>query len=189
MEVKEESLILLNNLVEKKALENEDLKKLLEETYFLLHNYSEFEEVYNFCLKCICHICELRPKDPLIRELLRECISASRIFLYDDVMLKDYFGEEINILRDVSRSLYTLSDGTVLTKDQYLLFEEFQKNRRIIVSAPTSFGKSKIIEEIIKFNKFQNILIILPTLALGSEFYLKFKNIRVIIFYFFIEFY
>lgn len=39
----------------------------------------------------------------------------------------------------------------------------------ILVSAPTSFGKSLIIEEIIASYRFENILIIQPTLALIDE--------------------
>ncbi|WP_228444482.1 DEAD/DEAH box helicase [Macrococcoides canis] len=60
-------------------------------------------------------------------------------------------------------------------KDVY--FHEEQKKiekylslgKNIAVSAPTSFGKSLLIEEIIARNKYYNILIIQPTLALIDE--------------------
>lgn len=41
--------------------------------------------------------------------------------------------------------------------------------KNVIVSAPTSFGKSLIIEEIIASQKFQSIVVIQPTLALLDE--------------------
>lgn len=43
------------------------------------------------------------------------------------------------------------------------------KNENIVVSAPTSFGKSLIIEEVIASKKYDNLLIIQPTLALIEE--------------------
>ncbi len=144
-------------------VDNEQIKELLEQTYVLLENYSENEIAYNLSLKVICHIANLKPENLLLKELLKECIIKSRVFLYKDKMLKDYYNENIyadDIITLFSKSLYTLDDGTILTKTQKELFEQFQKYKKIVISAPTSFGKSKIIEEIIKFNNFKNILII-----------------------------
>lgn len=44
-----------------------------------------------------------------------------------------------------------------------------RSGRNVIASAPTSFGKSLIIEEIIASNKYQSIVVIQPTLALLDE--------------------
>ena len=44
----------------------------------------------------------------------------------------------------------------------------FQGNN-IVVSAPTSFGKSLLIEDIVASNRYKNLLIIQPTLALLDE--------------------
>lgn len=52
-------------------------------------------------------------------------------------------------------------------KQLYELIIENDKN--ILVSAPTSFGKSFLIEEIVASKKYKNILIIQPTLALLAE--------------------
>lgn len=60
-------------------------------------------------------------------------------------------------------------------KDKY--FHEEQKHlknildsgKNLIVSAPTSFGKSLLIEEMVASNKFKNIVVIQPTLALLDE--------------------
>ncbi|WP_260844250.1 DEAD/DEAH box helicase [Staphylococcus hominis] len=50
------------------------------------------------------------------------------------------------------------------------------KNENIVVSAPTSFGKSLIIEEVIASKKYDNLLIIQPTLALIDETRRKLKK-------------
>lgn len=52
-------------------------------------------------------------------------------------------------------------------KQLYELIVEEKKN--LLVSAPTSFGKSFLIEEIVASKKYKNILIIQPTLALLAE--------------------
>jgi replicative superfamily II helicase len=48
-------------------------------------------------------------------------------------------------------------------------------------SAPTSFGKSLLIEEIVASKKYKNIIIIQPTLALLDETRKKFQNITMTI--------
>ncbi|MGF2993845.1 DEAD/DEAH box helicase [Lactococcus lactis] len=50
------------------------------------------------------------------------------------------------------------------------------EGQNLAVSAPTSFGKSLLIEEIVARNKFANILIIQPTLALIDETRQKLKK-------------
>ncbi|HCY75451.1 MAG TPA: helicase [Ignavibacteriales bacterium] len=63
--------------------------------------------------------------------------------------------------------------------DQFELLKLLNSDKNVIVSAPTSFGKSLLFEEIIASNKYQNIIIIQPTLALLDETrrkLLKYKN-------------
>jgi late competence protein required for DNA uptake (superfamily II DNA/RNA helicase) len=60
-------------------------------------------------------------------------------------------------------------------KDVYLHEEQFeisaalQSDKSVVLSAPTSFGKSLLIEEVIASKKYENIVIIQPTLALLDE--------------------
>ena len=44
-----------------------------------------------------------------------------------------------------------------------------QEKRSLVLSAPTSFGKSLLIEEVVASKKYRNIVIIQPTLALLDE--------------------
>jgi replicative superfamily II helicase len=56
-----------------------------------------------------------------------------------------------------------------LHEDQKHLLSLLNLDKNVIVSAPTSFGKSLLIEEFVASKKFKNIIIIQPTLALLDE--------------------
>lgn len=53
--------------------------------------------------------------------------------------------------------------------EQQLILDKIFSGKNLVVSAPTSFGKSLLIEEIIASKKFNNLVIIQPTLALLDE--------------------
>src|SRR5690606_31323552 len=119
------------------------------------------------------------PDDILLKEILLECISSSRVFMYRDMLsAKSEFIKNIepSLSEEFAREFYTLDSGTTLTKEQKKLFNEFQKHKRIVVSAPTSFGKSRIITEIINHNEYSNIAIVLPTIALLTETFIRFRK-------------
>ncbi|MEK7017906.1 DEAD/DEAH box helicase [Bacillus sp. FSL R9-9410] len=70
------------------------------------------------------------------------------------------------------RSAYHSSkklENITFHKEQKILANLIAEEKNLIVSAPTSFGKSLLIQEIISLNKYKNILIIQPTLALINE--------------------
>src|SRR5690606_26933064 len=54
-------------------------------------------------------------------------------------------------------------------EEQLELFKHLNTNKNVIVSAPTSFGKSLLVEEVIASKRYKNIVIIQPTLALLDE--------------------
>ena len=178
----DELQLLLENLKKDKTLPYSDFKKLLEGTYHLLQKDVDNEDWYNLSLSIICHVSEYLPNDPLLNELLIECVSASRVFLYRD-MLEQKFPNSFNtssVIEDFARAFYTLKTNTTLTKEQKELFDFFQINKKIVVSAPTSFGKSRIITEIINHNDYCNIAIILPTIALLSETFIRLRKDELI---------
>ncbi|NQP64431.1 DEAD/DEAH box helicase [Streptococcus suis] len=90
-----------------------------------------------------------------------------------------YYIEKINSTEDYQQSIQE-KIKTEYFKSEYLpniYFHEKQKEieyaiskgENIAVSAPTSFGKSLLIEEIVARKYYDNILIIQPTLALIDE--------------------
>ncbi|MFT3679803.1 MAG: helicase-related protein [Ferruginibacter sp.] len=60
-------------------------------------------------------------------------------------------------------------NNVYLHEEQQTLSIELQSKRSVVVSAPTSFGKSLLIEEIIASKIYKQIVIIQPTLALLDE--------------------
>ncbi|WP_312611595.1 DEAD/DEAH box helicase [Oscillibacter sp.] len=56
-----------------------------------------------------------------------------------------------------------------LHEEQKELLQKISLGMNMIISAPTSFGKSLLIEEIVSSNRYKNIVIIQPTLALLDE--------------------
>jgi len=72
------------------------------------------------------------------------------------------------------------SEPLTLHREQSFLLKQLLDGKNIAVSAPTSFGKSFVIDAYIKIRKPKNVLIIVPTLALTDEtrrrLYRKFAN-------------
>jgi hypothetical protein len=61
------------------------------------------------------------------------------------------------------------NEPVVLHREQSSLLKQLLNGRNIVVSAPTSFGKSFIIDAFIALKKPNNIVIIVPTIALMDE--------------------
>lgn len=59
---------------------------------------------------------------------------------------------------------------------QKVLEEKISNRQNLLISAPTSFGKSLLIQEFVARKKYSNILIIQPTLALIDETRKKLQN-------------
>lgn len=67
-------------------------------------------------------------------------------------------------------------EKTYMHKQQKKLSNLLMQEKNVIASAPTSFGKSLLIEEIVASGIYKNIVIIQPTLALLDETRLKLKK-------------
>ena len=89
---------------------------------------------------------------------------------------------KLQSLSDKVRQKTYLSDylpSTYLHKEQKTLSRYLLSGKNVIASAPTSFGKSLLIEELVASNKYKNIVIIQPTLALLDETRLKIGRAHV----------
>lgn len=99
---------------------------------------------------------------PLVNHLIRE------------LGLYPYMHEESSLLED--RYVYNLAKVDVgqdsemaLHLGQYELLRKLVEGKNIAVSAPTSFGKSFVIDAFIKIRQPMNVMIIVPTIALMDE--------------------
>lgn len=62
-----------------------------------------------------------------------------------------------------------MAEEKALHREQYKLLKALLDNKNIAVSAPTSFGKSFVVDAFIKLKKPHNVMIIVPTIALTDE--------------------
>lgn len=68
--------------------------------------------------------------------------------------------------------------NTFLHEEQKRISDLLRQKKNVIVSAPTSFGKSLLIEELVASGKYNNIVVIQPTLALLDETRRKLKKYK-----------
>ena len=64
---------------------------------------------------------------------------------------------------------YSANLNKYFHEGQRTLYDLILSGKNVVASAPTSFGKSLLIEEIVASKKYKNIVIIQPTLALLDE--------------------
>lgn len=168
--------ITVNKMKSKSKVCVEELELLLIEVYRLLDSKNEHD--YNKCLSAICHVADLNSKDVMVQQLLHDCIIKSRVFLYESLLnsKSETYAPYVTPQDNWLRNFYTSSKtNTTLTKSQKEIFDTFQSVRRLIVSAPTSFGKTRIVREIVLHNNYRNIAFIMPTVSLLSEQYQELK--------------
>ncbi|WP_400159292.1 DEAD/DEAH box helicase [Arthrobacter sp. BPSS-3] len=60
-------------------------------------------------------------------------------------------------------------DGVVFSSIQAAVYLDLMEGRNVILSAPTSFGKSLIVDALIASGKYDNVVLIVPTIALIDE--------------------
>ena len=89
------------------------------------------------------------------------------------VGLFPYINPESLDLRDEIAYEYhrplNMPEDFVFHREQAEIYRRLLADENIILSAPTSFGKSKIIDALISIRKYNNLAIIVPTLALIDE--------------------
>lgn len=99
---------------------------------------------------------------PLVNHLIRE----AGLYPYIDPETSDW--EERFIYESFK---VDIGSGVPVTlhREQSLLLKKLLEGKSLAVSAPTSFGKSFVIDAFISINKPRNIAIIVPTIALSDE--------------------
>lgn len=102
------------------------------------------------------------PYTPLINALIREV----GLYPYMDESTTDWNDAFVYNLFKVDVGL---GDEKALHREQYRLLSALLEGKNIAVSAPTSFGKSFVIDAFIRLKKPMNVMIIVPTIALSDE--------------------
>src|SRR5690554_1108401 len=100
--------------------------------------------------------------NPLVNHLIRE----TGLFPYLEPETSNW---EERFIYDAFKVDVGEEQPLTLHREQSLLLKKLLEGKNIAVSAPTSFGKSFVIDAFIKIKKPSNVLIIVPTLALTDE--------------------
>lgn len=125
------------------------------------------DDTFNDGLDIIIHIADNWNQIPEItKEIWGELIESVGFYPYLDKL-----GVSSIDLGYLLRKEFHHSDslGKYLHEGQKELLDILFSGKNVIASAPTSFGKSLLIEEIVASGRYKNIVIIQPTLALLDE--------------------
>lgn len=137
-------------------------------------------------IKDVCSLFDLLKDQEVITEadlkFLRYVSNFIGIPHYYD-MLSKKFEKNTNISNlDISSFSSYIAESTLYTRKDFKLhkyqkdvLDNFQEKviNRYLLTAPTSFGKTQVVYEIIQKMKYKNVLLIFPTIALLSENYEK----------------
>ncbi len=109
-----------------------------------------------------------------LKPMWEDLIEAVGFYPYIEKYKMSISDLDARIRQEYHRSDF-ISDK-ILHQEQKKLSELVLSKRNVVVSAPTSFGKSLLIEEIVASGIYTNIAIIQPTLALLDETRIKLKQ-------------
>ena len=140
----------------------------------------------------------------IIIELINEYNKHVNHFLIQDLVLrmldkKELFSSNVNLLNRLVLELglfpyvesneldfktklgmdvflSPISKGTTFHVKQAEIYYRIINGENIVLSAPTSFGKSLIIDALISSQTFNNIVVVVPTIALMDELKKKFHK-------------
>ena len=136
----------------------------------------------------VCALFDIATKEKLSSQdyrFLRFIASDVGIPQYYDLMCakKNISGIELSlsdVLAVTQDATLCVSEDVILHRYQKEVFDRFllEAQNRYFLSAPTSFGKTYIIYELIKKMAYDNVVLIFPTIALLGENYLKLLDLR-----------
>jgi late competence protein required for DNA uptake (superfamily II DNA/RNA helicase) len=155
------------------------LQKLVNE----INNYDGSYESSNNLRNLICHISDQSEyrNNPIYKYALFEAAEIMRTFGYNvqNKIQIDDVSNNANLYDIKHQAIHNYYKSNVyennclLDKRQKEIIDSFMSinTKRLIISAPTSFGKTFLLKEILYLNreKYDNILLVFPTIALLIE--------------------
>lgn len=157
--------------------------KYLYELVDLLNQYDgSNREIENRIRDLVCYISDSSEymQIDLYRSIVFEAAQKLRMFGYikgtNRITQDEFFYDNLNDIKHSAIQNYYKSkvfSNNLLDKRQKEVIDKFMslEQKRILVSAPTSFGKTFLLREIIFLNRerYRNILLLFPTIALLNE--------------------
>lgn len=147
-----------------------------------INAYDGSTESTNRLRNLVCFISdnEKYRNDPLYRAALFDAAQKMRMFGYikgaNKISIDEISNEGLyDIKNQAIQNFYAskVYSNNLLDKKQKEIIDEYMslERKRLIISAPTSFGKTFLLREIIYLNqqRYNNILLVFPTIALLNE--------------------
>jgi late competence protein required for DNA uptake (superfamily II DNA/RNA helicase) len=112
----------------------------------------------------LANLIEARPELESYREVFSTLARSVGLWNYIDKETADY--------RDAMVADAVTSDelGITFHKEQIVALNTLLAGRNLVLSAPTSFGKSLLIDALLATGRYSRVAIVLPTIALLDEF-------------------
>jgi hypothetical protein len=130
------------------------------------------------------HLCALAGSEPdeVVQELVLRALDRDDAFerqrdvlnsLVRQVGLFPYLSPtELSLSDQIAYELHrpeNMGDDIVFHRPQADVYRRLLRGSNVILSAPTSFGKSLIVDAVVASGRIKNILIVVPTIALIDE--------------------
>ncbi|MFD1171220.1 DEAD/DEAH box helicase [Oceanobacillus picturae] len=164
---------IIEKIESSEKLNFEDSFSLAKDCSILLSSKSEEA----FGRKILIYVLENWYKiDEATKDIWIDLIESAGFYPYLDRITSDE--SEINTSLVIRKYVHQSENlqGKYLHEEQKFVLSLLNSSQNVIVSAPTSFGKSLLIEELVASKKYKNIVIVQPTLALLDETRIKLKN-------------
>ena len=150
---------------------NREVFNDFDENFELIKKVSNIVDT-NIARKVLIHVLDIWENvNENAKEIWLDLIEGAGFYPYYVSYVKDVSRDNISLKTQIRTAFYKSNnlEGVYFHEEQKEIEYALSKGDNIAVSAPTSFGKSLLIEEIVARRRFSNILIIQPTLALIDE--------------------
>lgn len=155
------NLLEINNLLRQNAINPQNAFSVIKS---IANNLNQKNEVY--LQEVILRVIEQREMFGNYQSIINDFAREIGLFPYLDP-------EELNLADKIAYEFHrpdgVEQDNIVFHRAQARVYFELLDGKNVILSAPTSFGKSLVIDTIIATERFKNIVIVLPTIALIDE--------------------
>src|ERR1035437_2698687 len=149
------SLLQINTLLKENAISNENSFSVIKSIASSLNQKNDL-----YLQEVILRVLEQRAMFENYQPLINDLARAIGLFPYLDPSELNFADK---IAYEFHRPFGLDQDNIVFHRAQARVYFELLEGKNVILSAPTSFGKSLIIDSIIATEKFKNIVIVLPT--------------------------
>lgn len=149
----------LRHIFEKDALTADPFQ--ICKSLCVLQSQSSTIDFQDILLRALEHRHSFGDAQPILRGLVREV----GLFPYLD---PEKLAPEDRLAYEFHKP-DNMHKGIVFHRPQARVYREILRGKNVILSAPTSFGKSLIIDAVVRSGRYKNILVIVPTIALIDE--------------------